>query len=74
MILIRKVVEMADVYEVFQKYYDRLQSIPGVVGVFVNSKERCIVVYVEREDVDVPQSIEGVLVKKVVLGEEVRAW
>ena len=60
---------MADVYDVFQRYYDRLQSIPGVISVFVNSKEKCIVVFVESEDVEVPSTIEGVPVKKRVVGE-----
>jgi len=52
--------------DVKEKYEYELLKIPGVVGVTVQDNE--IVVLVESEDVSLPKSIEGVPLRKIVVG------
>jgi len=53
--------------EVKEKYEFELLKIPGVVGVRATKCD--LVVYIESEDVQVPDEIEGVPVRKVVIGK-----
>ncbi len=55
--------------EVKEKYEPRLLKIPGVLGVFADEEDGVIEVYVKSEDVQVPSELDGIPVRKVVIGE-----